>query len=66
MTSEPFAGWEAEMNVREKLLGFIRDNHPEWWPREVVVTSQHDITGGERSANGPNPGAVYPGAGDSS
>ncbi len=66
MTSEPFAGWEAEMNVREKLLGFIRDNHPEWWPREVVVTSQHDITGGERSANGPTPGAVYPGAGDSS
>jgi len=28
MTSEPMSGWEAEMNVREKLLGFIRDNHP--------------------------------------
>ncbi|WP_328186035.1 mechanosensitive ion channel family protein [Marinobacter sp. OP 3.4] len=65
MTSEPFAGWEAEMNVREKLLGFIRDNHPEWWPREVVVTSQHDITGGERPTNGPAPGAAHPGAGDS-
>ncbi|MCL7943692.1 hypothetical protein [Marinobacter sp. ATCH36] len=34
MTSEPFAGWEAEMNVREKLLGFIRDKHPEWWPTQ--------------------------------
>lgn len=45
MTSEPFAGWEAEMNVREKLMGFIRDNHPEWWPREVVVASPDDITG---------------------
>ena len=48
MTSEPFAGWEAEMNVREKLLAFIRDNHPEWWPREVVVLSPHDIARGER------------------
>lgn len=65
MTSEPFAGWEAEMNVREKLLGFIRDNHPEWWPREVVVTSQHDITGGDRPTTGPATGAVHPGAGDS-
>lgn len=58
MTSEPFAGWEAEMNVREKLLAFIRDNHPEWWPREVVVTSQSDITGGERESAGP---AAHPG-----
>lgn len=48
MTSEPFAGWEAEMNVREKLLAYIRDNHPEWWPREVVVPSPHDIARGER------------------
>ncbi|SFR54698.1 Small-conductance mechanosensitive channel [Marinobacter daqiaonensis] len=65
MTSEPFAGWEAEMNVREKLLGFIRDNHPEWWPREVVVTSQHDITGGERPTTGPATAAAESGAGDS-
>lgn len=65
MTSEPFAGWAAEMNVREKLLAFIRDNHPEWWPREVVVTSQHDITASEGSSNGPKPAAVPPGAGDS-
>ncbi|HEY9119571.1 MAG TPA: mechanosensitive ion channel domain-containing protein, partial [Marinobacter sp.] len=47
MTSEPFAGWEAEMNVREKLLGFIRDNHPEWWPREVVSGPQ-DLARGQR------------------
>ncbi|SNC65766.1 Small-conductance mechanosensitive channel [Marinobacter sp. es.048] len=69
MTSEPFAGWEAEMNVREKLLGFIRDNHPEWWPRQLVVTSNHDIAGSERpttrSAAPPATGAGRPDAGDS-
>lgn len=65
MASEPFAGWEAEMNVREKLLGFIRDNHPEWWPREVVVTSHGDIAGGTSSTNRPAPGADRPDAGDS-
>lgn len=46
MTSDPMAGWTAEMNVREKLLAYIRDNHPEWWPREVVVISHHDIARG--------------------
>ena len=46
MTSDPLAGWTAEMNVREKLLAFIRDNHPEWWPREIVVISHNDIARG--------------------
>ncbi|MBB3230134.1 mechanosensitive ion channel family protein [Halomonas stenophila] len=48
MASDPFAGWIAEMNIREKLIAFIRDNHPEWWPREVVVLSQHDIAKGDK------------------
>ncbi|MDQ7734158.1 mechanosensitive ion channel [Halomonas sp. SpR1] len=47
MTSDPLAGWAAEMSVREKLMTFIRDNHPEWWPREIVVISHHDIARGE-------------------
>ncbi|RCV86306.1 mechanosensitive ion channel family protein [Vreelandella rituensis] len=47
MTSEPMDGWVAEMHVREKLMAFIRDNHPEWWPREVVVLSHQDIALGE-------------------
>ena len=64
MTSEPFAGWKAEMNVREKLLAFIRDNHPEWWPRDVVVSSPHDITGGGTS-NRPSAASAHAGAGDS-
>ncbi|MDO0944210.1 mechanosensitive ion channel family protein [Chromohalobacter israelensis] len=49
MTSDPFAGWIAEMNVREKLMAFIRDHHPEWWPREVTVISERDVALGERS-----------------
>ncbi|XKH60509.1 mechanosensitive ion channel family protein [Halomonas sediminis] len=51
MTPEPMAGWVAEMNVREKLLAFIRDNHPEWWPRDVVVISQQDVTRGDEKSD---------------
>lgn len=46
MASDPLSGWTAEMNVREKLMAFIRDNHPEWWPRDVVVISHEDIARG--------------------
>lgn len=57
MTSDPMAGWTAEMNVREKLMAFIRDNHPEWWPRDVVVISHQDVARGvqvKRSAEADN------------
>ncbi|PCF95329.1 mechanosensitive ion channel family protein [Vreelandella nigrificans] len=47
MASDPLSGWTAEMNVREKLMAFIRDNHPDWWPRDVVVISHEDIARGE-------------------
>lgn len=47
MGPETFEAWEAEMKVREKLLAFIRDHHPEWWPRGVVVLSHHDIARGD-------------------
>ncbi|GHE22000.1 hypothetical protein GCM10017767_25210 [Halomonas urumqiensis] len=50
MTREPMGGWVAENNVREKLLAFIRDQHPEWWPREVTVLSHHDVTIGEEGS----------------
>lgn len=53
MTSDPMAGWTAEMNVREKLLTFIRDNHPEWWPREIVVISHNDIARGTQGKRSP-------------
>ncbi|MGR2738129.1 mechanosensitive ion channel family protein [Billgrantia sp. Q4P2] len=61
MASDPFAGWVAEMNIREKLLAFIRDNHPEWWPREVVVLSHHDIAKGEQPGSRPPPHEATPG-----
>jgi len=56
MTSDPFAGWVAEMNVREKLMAFIRDNHPEWWPREVTAISEYDVTLVEKPGHSPGHG----------
>ncbi len=50
MGPEAMGAWEAEARVREKLLAFIRDHHPEWWPREVVVLSHHDIARGDTPA----------------
>lgn len=47
MGPEAVGAWEAEAKVREKLLAFIRDQHPEWWPRDVVVLSHHDIARGD-------------------
>lgn len=43
MTREPMGGWVAENSLREKLLAFVRDEHPEWWPREVVAVTRHDV-----------------------
>lgn len=51
MTVDPLSGWAAEVSVREKLLTFIRDNHPEWWPREVVVISHRDIARGHATGD---------------
>lgn len=48
MTSDPHSGWVAEMNVREKMMAFIRDHHPEWWPRSAMVISRHDIAGDDK------------------
>lgn len=50
MGSEPFSAWEAEAHIREKLIAYIRDHHPDWWPREVVVLSHHDVARGAESA----------------
>ncbi|WP_447928169.1 mechanosensitive ion channel family protein [Vreelandella sp. EE27] len=47
VTSEPLAGWYAEVNLREKMLTFMRDEHPEWWPRDIMVLSHEDIAKGE-------------------
>lgn len=51
MGPEPMGAWAAEARVREKLLAFIRDHHPEWWSRSVVVLSEHDIARGDTPAH---------------
>ncbi|GHC15532.1 hypothetical protein GCM10010082_02640 [Kushneria pakistanensis] len=51
MTVDPLSGWAAEVSIREKLMAFIRDNHPDWWPRQVVVLSQQDIARGETATD---------------
>ncbi|MDZ7853236.1 MAG: hypothetical protein U5L98_11480 [Halomonas sp.] len=51
MGPEAVGAWEAEAKVREKLLAFIGDQHPEWWPREVVALSHHDIARGDNVAH---------------
>lgn len=65
MTSNPMSGWTAEMNVRERLHAFIRNHHPEWWPREVMAIGHHDIAFGESSDTRPTTVAGRPGEGSS-
>ncbi|WP_353979713.1 mechanosensitive ion channel domain-containing protein [Salinicola endophyticus] len=55
MTVDPLSGWTAEVSIREKLLAFIRDEHPEWWPRDVVVLSHRDIARGHTSGEAGEP-----------
>ncbi|MBK0328052.1 hypothetical protein I5535_12210 [Rhodobacteraceae bacterium F11138] len=39
MTPDPSTGWHVEMRMREGLLRFVRDKHPEWWPRDRIASS---------------------------
>ncbi len=50
MTTDPMSGWTAEMLIRERLMTFVRDHHPEWWPREVMAIGRHDIALGDQLA----------------
>lgn len=36
MTPDPSTGWQIEMRLREALLAFVRENHPQWWPRDRI------------------------------
>ncbi|WP_438768331.1 mechanosensitive ion channel domain-containing protein [Kushneria sp. TE3] len=56
MTTDPMSGWTAEMLIRERLLAFVRDHHPEWWPREVMAVGRHDVAFG----NAPETGDAAP------
>ncbi|WP_129139213.1 mechanosensitive ion channel family protein [Modicisalibacter coralii] len=55
MTSDPFGGWVAEMNVRERLMAFIREHHPEWWPRSVMVVTHEDVARVNDAGGGQTP-----------
>ncbi len=58
MGPDPSAAWAAEMRLREALLAYIRDKHPDWWPQERLllkdrteggqqITSANDAQAGE-------------------
>ncbi|MEQ9257705.1 MAG: mechanosensitive ion channel [Roseovarius sp.] len=34
LSPDPSTGWATEMRLREGMLRFIRERHPDWWPRE--------------------------------
>ena len=34
---DPTAAWQMHARLRERMMKWIEDNHPEWWPRERVV-----------------------------
>ncbi len=36
---DPGTAWTMHGRLREAMLAWIRDNHPEWWPRDRVVTA---------------------------
>ena len=37
MMPDPSTGWAAQSRLREQLMAHIRENHPDWWPRERVM-----------------------------
>lgn len=45
MTPDPSTGWRIEMRLREALLRFIRETHPEWWPRERFAEDRNETSG---------------------
>ncbi len=36
MAPNPSAAWGMHARLREAMLAYIRDEHPDWWPRERV------------------------------
>lgn len=46
---DPSAAWDMHARLRETMLGWVRENRPEWWPRERVVEAEG---GGDRGGSG--------------
>ncbi|MBW8639190.1 mechanosensitive ion channel family protein [Hoeflea sp. WL0058] len=34
---DPTAAWQMHARLREKMLRWVEENHPQWWPRERIV-----------------------------
>lgn len=35
--ADPSTAWNMHARLREAMIAWVRDNHPEWWPRERVL-----------------------------
>ncbi len=35
--ADPSAAWDMHARLQEAMLAFVRDEHPDWWPRERVL-----------------------------
>ncbi|WP_223428132.1 mechanosensitive ion channel family protein [Tateyamaria pelophila] len=35
---DPTAAWHMHARLRERMLAWIRDTHPDWWPKERVLS----------------------------
>ena len=44
---DPTSAWEMHARLREKMMDWIEEHHPQWWPRERVI----DVGRGEQQAS---------------
>lgn len=44
---DPTTAWNMHARLREAILAWIRDNHPDWWPRERVMEAGRPVAAGE-------------------
>lgn len=43
---DPSAAWEMHARLREQMLDWIRENQPDWWPRERVLDANGSAMAG--------------------
>ncbi|WP_051242664.1 mechanosensitive ion channel family protein [Stappia stellulata] len=57
MMPDPSTGWAAQSRLREKLLAFIRDDHPDWLPRDRILdVGRTENDGATRASHAADPG----------
>lgn len=37
---DPTSGWNLKCRLRDAMLSWVRRTHPEWWPRERIVSAE--------------------------